>query len=87
MNDHMMRLMREATRLTQSGKLREATAAIQRTLGGVDPLRQTHESPFSGQARESKALASLLDLSHAADSARFEEPVPATVCAPAAQVS
>ena len=35
MNDTMQDLMREATRLTQSGNLMEATAAIQRALGNT----------------------------------------------------
>ena len=35
MNDTMQNLMREATRLTQSGNLMEATAAIQRALGNA----------------------------------------------------
>ena len=35
MNDTMQNLMREATRLTQSGNLTEATAAIQRALGNA----------------------------------------------------
>ena len=40
MNDTLQTLMREATRLTQSGNLMEATAAIQRALGntGAAPL-------------------------------------------------
>ncbi len=35
MNDTLQDLMRSATRLTQAGRLNEATAAIQRALGGV----------------------------------------------------
>jgi hypothetical protein len=35
MNDQMQAAMAEATRLTRSGRLAEATALIQRTLGGV----------------------------------------------------
>src|SRR5215211_3117718 len=35
MNDRMQNYMAEATRLTQQGKLQEATAAIQRALGGA----------------------------------------------------
>ena len=40
MNDTLQNLMREATRLTQSGSLMEATAAIQRALGhaGAAPM-------------------------------------------------
>ncbi len=37
MNDTMQTLLREATRLTQSGRLSEATEAIQRALSGSDP--------------------------------------------------
>ena len=46
MNDLMQNLMREATRLTQSGNLKEATAAIQRALGnaGVAPARPPPEA-------------------------------------------
>jgi poly(hydroxyalkanoate) depolymerase family esterase len=35
MNDQMQNIMAEATRLTQQGRLDEATAAIQRALGGT----------------------------------------------------
>ncbi len=85
MNDHLTRLMREATRLTQSGKLTEATAAIQRALGsGVDSARQNHDSPFSGQALESKALTAVLDLPHAAGRAGFETPAASPAGTPAA---
>jgi poly(hydroxyalkanoate) depolymerase family esterase len=35
MNDQMQAAMAEATRLTRAGRLKEATALIQRTLGGV----------------------------------------------------
>jgi hypothetical protein len=35
MNDQMQNGMAEATRLTQQGRLDEATAAIQRALGGA----------------------------------------------------
>src|SRR5689334_3010397 len=35
MNDHMQAAMTEATRLTRAGRLAEATALIQRTVGGV----------------------------------------------------
>jgi hypothetical protein len=41
MNDHTQNGMAEATRLTQQGRLEEATAAIQRALGG------THFPPSS----------------------------------------
>ncbi len=35
MNDHMQTMIAEATRLTSAGRLAEATALIQRTLGGL----------------------------------------------------
>jgi poly(hydroxyalkanoate) depolymerase family esterase len=38
MNDQMQNGMAEATRLTQQGRLDEATAAIQRALGGMAPV-------------------------------------------------
>ncbi|MDQ4127191.1 MAG: PHB depolymerase family esterase [Actinomycetota bacterium] len=38
MNDQMQNGMAEATRLTQQGRLDEATAAIQRALGGTAPV-------------------------------------------------
>ncbi len=37
MNDLMQNVMAEATRLTQQGRLDEATAALQRALGGMAP--------------------------------------------------
>ena len=37
MNETLQHLMREATRLTRIGRLREATAAIRRALGGAAP--------------------------------------------------
>ena len=40
MNDTVRNLMHEATRLTRSGRLREATAAIQRALGQAAPAVQ-----------------------------------------------
>jgi hypothetical protein len=45
MNDQMQAAMAEATRLTRAGKLAEATALIQRTLGGVSASarRSTHD--------------------------------------------
>jgi len=38
MNHTLQDLMRDATRLTQAGRLSEATAAIQRALGGFAPM-------------------------------------------------
>ena len=40
MNDQMHPGMAEATRLTQQGRLDEATAAIQRALEGRSPRRR-----------------------------------------------
>ena len=44
MNDQMQAAMAEATRLTRAGRLAEATALIQRTLGGMSApaRRSTH---------------------------------------------
>src|SRR5579859_7523997 len=44
MNDHVQASMAEATRLTRAGRLAEATALIQRTLGGMSAPagRATH---------------------------------------------
>jgi hypothetical protein len=44
MNDHMHTGISEATRLTQQGRLDEATAAIQRALGGTS-APAAHEDP------------------------------------------
>ncbi|HUG21619.1 MAG TPA: hypothetical protein VMN83_03730, partial [Albitalea sp.] len=41
MKDTLRNMMQNITRLTQSGKLREATAAIQRALGGSPAMRDT----------------------------------------------
>ena len=53
MNDVVQNLMREATRLTQSGKLQEATAAIQRALGRAPAAAEglgTTSAPGTGAA-------------------------------------
>jgi poly(hydroxyalkanoate) depolymerase family esterase len=47
MNETMQELMREATRLTQSGNLREATQVIQRALGNVGLAPQPQPPPPS----------------------------------------
>ena len=47
MNDTMQNLMREATRLTQSGNLMDATAAIQRALGNARGAPMPHPPAFS----------------------------------------
>lgn len=45
MNDFMQSGLLEATRLTQAGRLMEATAAIQRALRGEEPLADTPAEP------------------------------------------
>ena len=53
MNDVVQNLMREATRLTQSGQLQEATAAIQRALGRAPHAAEglgTTSAPGTGAA-------------------------------------
>ena len=59
MNDTLQHLMQEATRLTRSGQLKEATAAIQRALRGaasppVAPLSQG--SPPDHRSRDDASL-------------------------------
>ena len=56
MNDQMQNGMAEATRLTQQGRLDEATAAIQRALGGTLAPAATPD----GSADEPIEVASLL---------------------------
>src|SRR5829696_2801567 len=49
MNDHTQNGMAEATRLTQQGRLEEATAAIQRAIGGTHfPASSTGGSGVAG---------------------------------------
>ena len=50
MNETMQELMREATRLTQSGNLKEATEVIQRALGNVGRAPQPRPPPSSSTA-------------------------------------
>lgn len=45
MNDRMLAGMLEATRLTNAGRLREATATIQRTLGGAHAPEASSADP------------------------------------------
>jgi hypothetical protein len=56
MNDQMQNGMAEATRLTQQGRLEEATAAIQRALGGT--LVPAREPGSSGDANSTIDVAS-----------------------------
>lgn len=55
MNDRMLAGMLEATRLTNAGRLREATATIQRTLGGAHAPEarsaDPHDAPLEGHFR------------------------------------
>ena len=45
MSKTLQDIMSEATRLTNEGRLAEATAAIQRSLGGISaPLASWHQS-------------------------------------------
>ncbi|WP_309681881.1 PHB depolymerase family esterase [Polaromonas sp.] len=48
MNDTLQTLMREASRLTQAGRLTEATAAIQRALTGGAPETTGPRGPVAG---------------------------------------
>lgn len=50
MNDQMQATMAEATRLTRIGRLTEATALIQRTLGGMSAL--AGRSPYANAPNE-----------------------------------
>ncbi len=50
MNETMQSLMREATRLTQSGSLKEATALIQRALGNAGAGAGAGSGPVSAPA-------------------------------------
>jgi len=47
MNETIQNLMREATRLTQSGNLKEATAVIQRALGSARSAQMPPASALS----------------------------------------
>ncbi|MDP1568238.1 MAG: PHB depolymerase family esterase [Polaromonas sp.] len=50
MNHALQDLMREATRLTQSGRLAEATEAIQRALRGTAPAAYAHPATLKPEA-------------------------------------
>jgi poly(hydroxyalkanoate) depolymerase family esterase len=52
MNPSLQRLMTEATRLTQSGDLQAATAAIQAALGGRDAPAESANDVIDVEARE-----------------------------------
>ena len=56
MNETLQELMREATRLTQSGNLREATQVIQRALGNVGRAPQPPPPPPSSATSSSIIL-------------------------------
>src|SRR6266487_1506778 len=49
MNDHMQEGMAEATRLTRAGRLAEATATIQRTLGRTPTTNKSNEGFSSAE--------------------------------------
>ncbi len=49
MIDSVLQLMREATRLTKSGRLKEATAAIQRAFGRATPTRTSASAAVAPQ--------------------------------------
>lgn len=55
MNEQLQSAMREATRLTQAGRLVEATALIQRTLAGADV------SPRWGEASNAPPAADIIE--------------------------
>ena len=63
MNDTLQTLMREATRLTQSGQLKEATAIIQRALGsaGSAALAPASVSPASATRSADSPSGIVLD--------------------------
>ncbi len=50
MNDHMQEGMAEATRLTRAGRLAEATATIQRTLGRTPTTNKSNEGFSSAES-------------------------------------
>jgi poly(hydroxyalkanoate) depolymerase family esterase len=66
MNPLFQRLMRNATRLTRSGNLRAATAAIQAALGGASPAAPAANDPavVDVVAREMSEPSSALPASH-----------------------
>lgn len=95
MNHLLTRLMREATRLTQSGKLTEATAAIQRALGRrvgagnapADPpvAKMQVDSTAGAPALALPRLAGIAGIAGITGIARLgSRPAPAPVRAPAA---
>lgn len=56
MNHVLQDLLREATRLTQSGRLAEATEAIQRALRGATPTEQPHAGTRASAEPEASSL-------------------------------
>ena len=65
MNDHMQSGMAEATRLMRAGRLAEATAMIQRTLGSVSAPNVVVAEPDSADAPIASAFPVLDDPSPA----------------------
>ena len=61
MNETLQHLMREATRLTRTGKLSEATAAIRRALGGAAPTVRPPRAAGDEKPNLSPAPAEVLD--------------------------
>ena len=87
MNETLKNLMREATRLTQTGRLGEATAAIRRALGGAAPTEAPR--PAGAQANASAgagagapASSDVLDGCVFEVDARTADPAPAFESAP-----
>ncbi|MDM0050320.1 PHB depolymerase family esterase [Variovorax sp. J22R115] len=83
MNPLFKRLMRQATRLTSTGNLREATRAIQRALGGLGAQESTAGRPAdaaSPSARAANEDTLVVDVE-----ARLVEAAPSVVEAPAVQ--
>lgn len=60
MNTQFQLLMRDATRLTQAGRLSEATEAIQRALEGMTAAAGMPSHSFEGEAFEVKEMPSCL---------------------------
>ena len=56
MNARQMAAMAEATRLTRQGRLLEATALIQRTLGGPGLTRRAPDAPRDGEEMNSEEM-------------------------------
>ena len=61
MNDNLQNLMREATQLTQAGRLSEATAIIQRALRGENPAEPPLNSDVTPVSSQADASSMVLD--------------------------